>query len=486
MEMATANEFGKSGAVSALLDTLKHGGVKFVSIRTVTGSGIVHARNSVLSNINDEQTFLKGVGFSSCCFTLTNMITTLPAESGVNATQDLRLVGDLKTLRIPSFNKTRAVMFGNLFNPDGSPSSLCPRYLLQSQIEKCMERHNGLKIMVGAEIEFILTKTTVGDSYPVPINDSYYSSSSDLDDNSNLIEDILDWLNSQGVEVETITGESGKGQFEVVLKYTNPIPLADNIITTKETLRQVARKYGYDVSFLPKPLSDGYDEQSCCNNGLHLHLSIVDEDGKNVFYNHEFAADQDNENKFPPSVDAISDIGKSFMAGILDHIHSLTALTTPSTNSFRRLMHQSVYVGNYGAWGFDNRHVPLRVCSAMSNGIPRHFEVKMNDSTSNPYLALCGLIAAGFDGISKKLNLPEQIIGDPSSLPEEELSRLGIEMLPKNPLIALELLENDPVLVEALGDDIIERYATARKYEANHFMKLSVEEEICEMRKRGF
>ena len=161
MEMATANEFGKSGAVSALLDTLKHGGVKFVSIRTVTGSGIVHARNSVLSNINDEQTFLKGVGFSSCCFTLTNMITTLPAESGVNATQDLRLVGDLKTLRIPSFNKTRAVMFGNLFNPDGSPSSLCPRYLLQSQIEKCMERHNGLKIMVGAEIEFILTKTTV-------------------------------------------------------------------------------------------------------------------------------------------------------------------------------------------------------------------------------------------------------------------------------------------------------------------------------------
>ena len=205
-----------------------------------------------------------------------------------------------------------------------------------------------------------------------------------------------------------------------------------------------------------------------------------------MFCNHEFAADQDKENKFTPLVDAISDVGKSFMVGILDHIHSLTALTTPSTNSFRRLMHQSAYVGNYGAWGYDNRHVPLRVCSAMSNGIPRHFEVKMNDSKSNPYLALCGLIAAGFDGISKKLILPEQMIGDPSSLSKEELSRLGIEMLPKSPLIALELLENDPVLIEALGDDMIESYVTTRKYEANHFMKLSVEEEIYEIRRRGF
>ena len=122
----------------------------------------------------------------------------------------------------------------------------------------------------------------------------------------------------------------------------------------------------------------------------------------------------------------------------------------------------------------------------MSNGIPRHFEVKMNDSTGNPYLALCGLIAAGFDGVSRKLSLPEQMIGDHSSLSEEELSRLGIEMLPKNPLIALELLDSDPVLIDKLSNDMLENFVTARKYEANHVMKLSVVEEICEMRKRGF
>ena len=126
---------GKNGAVFALLTTLKQSGVKFISVRTVTGSGIVHARNSVLNPITDEDSFFKGVAFGTCVFALPIMLDTVPVESGITGTHDLRLVGDLNTLRLPSFNKTRAVMFGNLFNPDGTPSDMCPRFLLQKQIK---------------------------------------------------------------------------------------------------------------------------------------------------------------------------------------------------------------------------------------------------------------------------------------------------------------------------------------------------------------
>ena len=484
--MANATEFGKSGAVSALRKTLKQSGVKFISIRTVSVSGIVYAKNIALNLLDDDDSFLKGVAFGTCCFALPIMLDTIPTESGITATHDLRLVGDLGTLGLPPFNKTRAVMFGNLFNPNGSPSDLCPRFLLQRQIKECSEKQNSLKVMVGAEIEFTLTKKHAENGNSLTINNSHFCVSSDLDDNRYFIDDAYDWLDGQDVLVEAIHGEAGDGQYEIVLKYTDPVSLADKIIIVKETLRQVARKYNYEISFLPQPLSNGSDEPCGFNNGLHLHLSIANEEGKNVFYNHEYASSNDNRNSFPPTVSAISSIGQSFLAGILDHIHALSALTTPSTNSFRRLMHQGGYVGNFGAWGYDNRQVPLRVCSAMSNNIPLHFEMKMHDSTSNPYLALCGLIAAGFDGVTKQMSLPEQITGDPSSMSEEELSRLGIKMLPKNPLVALDILENDSVLTNAMGETMTKCYIAVRRHEANHFMKLSVKEEIHQMRQRGY
>lgn len=481
--MTTASEFGKRGAVSALLTTLKQSGVKFVSVQSVTGSGIVFARNSFMNSFDDEDSFLEGVTIPTVALASPIMLDTVPRESGITGSKDLKLIGDLYTLRLPSFNKTRAVMFGNIFNPDGTPSDLCPRFLLQNQIQQNMLHHSGMKVMVGAEIEFTLTKRMDEKGHLIPINNSHYSVSSDLDDYRDLIEDVCDWLDSQGVQVETFHGEDGEGQFEVVIKYTDPVALADNIIIAKETLRQVSRKYNYDVSFLPQPLEgDGF------NNGLHLHLSIANNAGKNVFYDHDFASDPQKKNKFTSSVDGISSVGKKFMAGILDHIHALAALTTPSTNSFRRLMKQgtATYVGNFGVWGHENRHAPIRVCSAMTNDIPHHFEVKMHDSTSNPYLALCGLIAAGFDGISKGMSLPKEMTGDPSYLMEEERARLGIKMLPQTPLVALELLEKDSVLINALGESMSRCYIAVRKHEANYFLSLTVKEEIAEMRRRGF
>lgn len=478
--MTTALEFGKRGTVSALLTILKQNGVKFVSIRSVTGSGIVFARNSFMNSYDDEDSFVEGVTIPTVALASPIMLDTVPRETGITGSNDLRLVGDLNTLRLPSFNKTRAVMFGNIFNPDGTPSDLCPRFLLQNQIKQCMLQHNGMKVMVGAEIEFTLTKRMVENGHSIPITNSHYSVSSDLDDYRDLIEDMCDWLDSQGVQVEKFHGEYGKGQFEVVIRYTDPVELADSIIIAKEILRQVSRKYDYDVCFLPQPL-EGYG----FNNDLHLHLSILNNAGENVFYDHDFASDSQKKSKFTPSVDAISIVGKRFIAGILDHIHALAALTTPSTNSFRRES-QGKCASNFGVWGYDNRQAPIRVCSAMTNDIPRHFEFRMHDSTSNPYLALCGLIAAGFDGISKGMSLPEEVTGDPSSLVEEQRAQLGIEMLPQTPLVALELLENDTVLINALGESMSKCYIAVRKHEANYFQKLTVKEEIAEMRQRGF
>jgi len=481
----TATEFGLSGCADALISMLKINGVKFLGIYTISASGQIHGKDLLVDQLN-EQKLIEGVSILEALSAFPVQLDGLPPETGLTATNGLRLVGDLKTLRILPFNKKRAVMFGNFFNPDGSQSGLCPRYILQKQVKDFEEKHNGLSVTIGVEMEFTLSTKKeyvpennegVDETGHVCANSSHFAIATDMNDFSDFLEDAELLLSAQNVLLESLHGEAEAGQFEVVFKYSDPLRIAENIIIAKETLRHVSKKHNLEITFLPQPVC-----RHCFSNGLHAHLGL-EKDGKSVFCNEKSAAAGAS---FPPNIDSISIIGQQFMAGILKHLPALSAVTGPSNNSFRRFNNLGAFVGNFTAWGFENKQVPLRVCSSMSDNIPYHFEFKTMDSTSNPFLALAALIACGSDGILNTMKLPLETVEEPSSVPDELKVKKGINRLPTDPLDAFKLLENDPIILAAMGKRMAKAYNCIRQHEAKYFKNLTLKDEILFLRSRGF
>ena len=234
-------KFVSEGAVHAVVMMLKHCGVKYVGIRTLSVSSLLHGKDIILDyhdvhNESNAELLLNGVSIFEGFQGIPLTTDALPPETGLNGTNGLRLVGDLKTLRILPYNQERAVMFGNLFNPNGKSSELCCRHSLQKQMGEFARNNDGMKVTVGAELEFVLFRKDEKD----PCTQNAFMVSSDMDDLGYFIKDAVKMLDAQNVQLETIHAEAEAGQFELVLKYSDPLTIAENIITCRETLRQVA------------------------------------------------------------------------------------------------------------------------------------------------------------------------------------------------------------------------------------------------------
>ncbi|MGW8182198.1 MAG: glutamine synthetase, partial [bacterium] len=156
--------------------------------------------------------------------------------------------------------------------------------------------------------------------------------------------------------------------------------------------------------------------------------------------------------------------GESFIAGVLEHLPALMALTTPTPNSFKRVQ-PKFWSGAYKVWGLDNKEAAIRVLRNHFGGGPRQFEIKTVDNSANPYIALTGVISAGLDGLANKLHLPDPIQCDPGSLSDMERESLGVQLLPVSVPEALEKLERDQVLKEALGGEYYRVYTAMRRFE---------------------
>jgi glutamine synthetase len=226
-------------------------------------------------------------------------------------------------------------------------------------------------------------------------------------------------------------------------------------------VRSVARNHGLYASLAPKPFPD------LPGNGCHIHVSLWDGDGKN-----NLLWSESDPYHF-------SEFGYHFIAGILHHLPALVALTAPSYNSYRRLR-PHMWASAFTCWGPDNREGAVRLASPFwgSEASSINFELKASDSSSNPYLALGGLIAAGLDGLARKLDPGAPMLSDPGDLSQEELQKRGIHRLPGSLDEALDNLESDEILMDALSPLLAQSFLAVKRSEYAEFSDRDLDFEI--------
>jgi glutamine synthetase len=378
-------------------------------------------------------------------------------EAGLDPVKEIRLVPDWSTLVMLPYARGHAQVMGNLML-DKFPWELCPRELSRRAVS--MLGDLGYQIKVGVEIEFFLFKQNQhcegNGTFAEPVDKALYAQNSAFETSRAVIDDIAEMLWNNGIELAHYNPESGPGQHEISLHYCDPLVLADRLVSARETIRSVALKHGLIASFVPKLFDDA------TGSGCHLHLSLwsddknITPDGKGNWY--------------------LSQSCESFIAGILDHLPSLMAFTTPTPNSFRRIQPRT-WSGAFRAWGIDNKEAAIRVLANPFGEGPNHFELKTADSSANPYIALFGVIAAGWDGIQRNLKLSDPVQADPANLTEAERKRLGVGLLPTNLEEALGKLDQDNVIKEAMGKEYYRVYTAVRRFEQKELKDLDLEKE---------
>lgn len=300
----------------------------------------------------------------------------------------------------------------------------CPRTALQRQIDALASR--GLSAQAAFEPEGYFFAPSDG-GVPVPAAARGMFTIEALDSRADVLHAISEALEAMGIAVEQVAPEWAHGQFEVNLRHADPLRAADWLVATKDAVRAIAREAGIVASFMPKP------SETMGGCGLHVHLSLWDADGTSVTEGEGHAS-------------GLSDTARSFLAGILAHGRALVGLGAPTVNSYKRLQPGS-WAPAHAAYAVANRSSLVRI----PGGARRRIEFRSGDNTSNPYLFLAGLLAAGLDGIARDVPLGDPATGDLGHMNPDDLARQGVVELPRTAGEALAAVEDDPVVMAALG-----------------------------------
>ena len=358
---------------------------------------------------------------------------------------DMLLVPDWDTFQVnpwanPDGSKV-ARMICDVHLPDGSPFAGCPRLALKRQVERAAEK--GFQMVAGPEAEFFLFQKDEKGSTALDTHDTGgYFDLTPVDLGEECRRDIVIVLESMGFEVEAAHHEVAPGQHEIDFKYAEAVTTADNVSTFRFVVKKVAMEHGLHATFMPKPIF------GVNGSGMHVHQSLLAGD-ENSFY--------DPDGEWQLSATAMAYIG-----GVLDHSMGLVAVTNPLVNSYKRLVPGYEAPTNI-AWSEKNRSPLVRVPAR--RGMSTRCEVRMPDPSCNPYLALACMLAAGLDGIERGLHAGEPVNKNIFAMSEREKRRLKIKQLPGDLSSALDKLEKDKVLADALGDHIFSHYLAAKRQE---------------------
>ncbi len=374
-------------------------------------------------------------------------------EAGLAPVEDVRLAPAWESISLPGAAERTATVICDLLKGE-VPWEHCPRSYLKRMIARLHAQ--GLDLHIGFEIEFYLLRPQEEAPFPPPVDDLAYAQSlAGQISHEEMAEIALD-LWRRGIPVAQYLAEGGPGQQEITLEHCGPLLLADRLIQAREIIHAVALKHGLQATFLPKP----FPEQA--GSGLHTHFSLWQEGA-----NHTCAVGE--------AWDLTRETN-AFMAGILNHLPALMAVTTPTRSSFRRIQPHA-WSGAYQAWGIGNKEAALRVISDARSGRPSNVELKTVDGSANPYLALGGLIAAGLEGIKKGMHLPPPVEQDPADYSAAEREALHIAPLPAAAEEALGHFMADNVLQAAMGVSMAAVFAAVRRAELQSLAGCSFEEE---------
>lgn len=435
-----------------LSQQLQDQGIRFVRLLWCDNANVIRGKAFHIGFLSEHQHH--GIGISMAQQAIPVMYDAVAPDGGLGPVGEVWLVPDWATLNPLPYASGHARVMADMVH-QGSPWSRCPRSFLKRMISQAAGM--GLHIKAAFEHEFYLLRSPQSpEDAVIPADHTVFASTLGMDLNQSVIDAIADALLTQGIPVERYYPESGPGQHELSIRYTDALQAADWQIAFRETVRGVALRHGLRASFLPKIFADH------AGSGCHLHISLWQE-GQNISSD---AATQSG----------LSKTAIAFIAGILEHLPALMAVTTPSVNSYRRLQ-PHCWSGAFRCWGLDNREAAVRVPSSPV-GAPTHFELKTVDASANPYLALGAAIAAGLDGIQRGLDPGEPVSVDPGYIPEIEQWERGIDRLPTQLGEAIAHLNQNSVLLNALGSDLAQAFLAVRRAEWQALKAMSLEDEV--------
>ncbi len=370
---------------------------------------------------------------------------------------DMYLIPDLETFEVfpwrPQQGKVARIIC-DIYRPNNQPFEGDPRYVLRQAIEDAAK--DGYVFNVGPECEFFLFHTD-DEGRPTTISHERagYFDLGPIDLGENTRRDMVLSLEDMGFEIEASHHEVAPAQHEIDFKYEEAMHAADNIMTFKLTVKTIAKRHGMYATFMPKPKND------IAGSGMHINMSLF-KDGKNIF--------EDTSDPLGLSQEAYY-----FIGGLMKHIKGMTAITNPLINSYKRMV-PGFEAPNHIAWSATNRSPLIRIPA--SRGASTRIELRSPDPTANPYLCLAVCLKAGLDGIRNKIEPPAPVNENIFEMKEEELKSRGVEALPENLLLAVEALEKDEVVKEALGSHISKKYIEAKRAEWMEYRKQVTQWEV--------
>lgn len=423
-----------SDAIDTVLKTVDEENVEFVRLQFTDILGLVKNVSIPVSQI--EKAFEEGIYFDGSSI-----------EGFVRIQEsDMRLEPDPSTFSVLPWRRkedggSAARLICDVLNADGTHFSGDPRYILKSALGHADEL--GFEVNAGPEPEFFVFEKVDGKATTETHDYGGYFDLSPKDLASDLRREIIQTLESMDFEVEASHHEVARGQHEIDFKYDDGLRTADNIATFRSVVRAVAEHNDLHATFMPKPIAH------INGSGMHTHLSLFTDDG-NAFY--------DGDDEFN-----LSEVGKQFLAGILEHAPAITAICNPTVNSYKRLVpgyEAPVYI----AWSDVNRSALIRKPAARTPAASR-IEVRSPDPSCNPYLALAVMVEAGLDGIERGLDAPDPVRENIYEFDEAKRDEYGIDTLPGSLDAAIDALEDDAVIMDALGDHIAEKFIEAKRKE---------------------
>ena len=360
---------------------------------------------------------------------------------------DMKLHPDYNSFALFPWRENNSVarLICDVYKPDGTPFHGSPRQVLKNVLDEAKEL--GYTFNVGPECEFFLFRNDdQGKPTLQTFDDAGYFDMGPVDPGEDVRRDIVLNLEQMGFEIEASHHECARGQHEIDFKYGDALTTADRVMTFKLAVKTIAHKHGLHATFMPKPIF------GIAGSGMHINISMA-KDGKNVF------CDESDKN-------GLSSTAYSFIAGIMEHIKGMTAVTNPLVNSYKRLVPEfeaPVHI----AWSAQNRSPLIRVPAARGQGT--RVELRSADPSANPYLALAVTIAAGLDGVKRGLVPPPAVDGNIYAMSDAQRKKHKIQMLPTSLESAITELKKDKLICNTLGEHILEKYVEAKELEWQNY-----------------
>jgi len=428
-----------SPAAQDIMARIKEDGVKFINLQFTDILGIIKGTPIPVARL--AEAIEKGVWFDGSSV----------GGFGRIYESDMLLSPDLSTYAIlpwTSPDRRVARIMCDVLDPNGKAFAGDPRFILKQAMAQADKL--GYTFHTGAELEFFLFRKNGEKIAPVPHDVAGYFDFSPRDLAADVREEIAMALAAMGMEVEMVHHEVAHGQHEIDVRYSDALTSADNVITTKYTVKAIAQAHDLYATFMPKPIF------GINGSGMHVHQSLFDRKGANAFYG---ASDPYG----------LSKLAYHYIAGQLEHARGFAAVVAPTVNSYKRLVpgyEAPVYI----CWGQVNRSALIRI-PRFSPGreSSTRAELRCPDPSCNPYLAFSCMLRAGLDGVDRKLTPPSPVEENVYHFDDARLAELNIGQLPGSLRQALDLMEADPLIRQTLGDLTYERYLETKSKEWDQF-----------------